>query len=57
MFNNPAHRRLLARLLKVELEVIPNKYLQISSHPVNLAIGPNGWPLFMTDGFFDRRTD
>ena len=25
MFNNPVHRRLLARLLKVELEVIPSR--------------------------------
>ena len=26
MFNNPVHRRLLARLLKVELEVIPSRF-------------------------------
>ena len=31
MFNNPVHRRLLARLLKVELEVIPSRFQHFRS--------------------------
>ena len=23
----------------------------------HVEVGPNGWPLFMTDGFFGKRTD